>query len=91
MNPRIQNIISRMAAGEHFYSAFSPRIARAEVRQIERLGFAIQVEMAHGMDEPGAGRQFYPLHLERFRVRARELGLLLPAPAPAAEEGREQA
>lgn len=70
---RIKNIIRRMVNGEEFYTNRSPRISRAEIKEIDAIDVDLwlQTEHTHGA-QPGP-IAVYPLHKDKFKERAKSI------------------
>ncbi len=73
MRRRIKNIIKRMLDGQDFYTNFNPRISHSEIRELENLGFVLQIE--HTFDAQPGPIAVYPLWPDRFRTR-RNIGII---------------
>jgi hypothetical protein len=74
-----------MIAGEVYFSNGAPRMTRKEAEDLTRLGFAIQIESAHGADT-SEGRIFSPLYKKTFCTHAFEEGIVDAIPAYIHEE-----
>lgn len=75
MTRRQMNIIKRMCNGENFWSRSSPRMTKKEADELDLEGFDINSDTPHGFD-PGAERRFYPLWIDKFIQKAKDLGII---------------
>lgn len=73
MKRRIANIMRRMCNKQDFYTNGSPRISKAETKEIEQLtGCLLQHESIHGA-ERGSPIAVYPLHEKQFKEAVERL------------------
>lgn len=86
---RLGNIVRRMLAGDEFYfSDGSPRITRAEVRELEALGLRVQVGLPYGESHYACIPSHGTFHNEDLDAMlqaielCREFGIALPSDCP---------
>jgi len=68
---RMENLIRKIANEDDLFTNLSPRISRAEIRQLTELGFAIQIEHTHGAQAGPIA--VYALHLDETKKLAKRL------------------